>query len=203
MTQRAILLHGLWMRPLSMALLARRLERAGFRTQVLGYATVRGGPDDARRRLRDALRDGPAHVVAHSLGGLVAVDALRRHPDLPVGRVVCLGSPLCGSAAAGRLTRMPLLSASLGRSRDLLQAGCPPWAGRQPVGMIAGDRALGLGHVLGRLEGASDGTVAVDETRLEGLADHVVVSASHTGLVLAPAAARQVIAFLREGRFER
>jgi hypothetical protein len=69
--------------------------------------------------------------------------------------------------------------------------------------MVAGDRPLGLGQVLGHFDGDSDGTVAVAETRLAGLADHVVVPASHTGLVFSPIAARQVVAFLRDGRFER
>ena len=40
---------------------------------------------------------GPVALVGHSLGGLVALEALRRQPDLPVSRVVCLGSPLRGS----------------------------------------------------------------------------------------------------------
>lgn len=203
MTSRVLLLHGLWMRPLSMALLARRLSRAGFAPEAIGYSTVRGGPEDALRRLLDGLLDGPAHVVAHSLGGLVALKALEQHPDLPVGRVVCLGSPLCGSAAAAQLARWPVLGVTLGRSGTLLREGCRPWRGRTALGVVAGRLPFGLGHALGRLDGENDGTVAVSETRLTGIADHVVVPTSHTGLVLAPVAARQVVAFLRDGRFER
>ena len=202
MTHRVLLLHGLWMRPASLAVLARRLERSGYLPERIRYASVRGGPALAIGDLARAARRGPCHVVAHSLGGLVTLGALERDPDLPVQRVVCLGSPLCGSAAADGLSKLPVIGASLGRSRDLLRDGCRPWRGRAQVGMVAGDRALGLGQVLGRFDGASDGTVAVAETRLEGLADHVVVPASHTGLVFSPVAARQVVAFLREGRFE-
>jgi hypothetical protein len=69
--------------------------------------------------------------------------------------------------------------------------------------MVAGSRPLGLGQFLGHFDGPSDGTVAVAETRLDGLADHVVVPASHTGLVFSAQAARQAIAFLGTGRFER
>lgn len=54
-----------------------------------------------------------------------------------------------------------------------------------------------------RFDGASDGTVSVEETRLPGLRDHCIVPASHTGLVLSPHAAAQTAAFLREGRFRR
>ncbi|TZF82342.1 esterase/lipase family protein, partial [Cognatilysobacter lacus] len=99
MTSRVLLLHGLWMRPASMALLASRLARAGFAPERIGYASVRGNPEFAIRELQREMRSAPCHVVAHSLGGLVTLTALEREPDLPVLRVVCLGSPLCGSAA--------------------------------------------------------------------------------------------------------
>lgn len=199
--RRVLLIHGLWMRPGSLALLARRLREAGFEPQTLAYPTVRGGPASAIPGLARAAGQGPCHLVAHSLGGLVTLTALEQHPDLPVQRVVCLGSPLCGSAAANGVARLPLVGRALGRSRDLLRAGCTPWRGRAEVGMVAGTLALGLGQFLGHFEGPSDGTVAVAETRLDGLADHLVVRTSHTGLVLSPVVAHQVIAFLRDGRF--
>ena len=152
-------------------------------------------------RLAAMLRDG-ADVVAHSLGGLVTLTALQREPELPVQRVVCLGSPLCGSAAAKGLSARHAFAATLGRSADLLRSGCQPWDGEAQVGVVAGRTPLGLGQFFGSLRDVSDGTVAVAETRLAGLADHVVVPASHSGLLLSPLAAAQAVAFLRSGRFE-
>lgn len=201
--RRVVLLHGLWMRPATLGLLASRLSAAGYEPVRLGYSTVRGGPARAIPALVDLVDDGPCHVVAHSLGGLVTLTALEQHPHLPVQRVVCLGSPLCGSAAADGVARLPVVGRLLGDSRELLRSGCRPWRGEARVGMVAGSRPLGLGQFLGRFEGPSDGTVAVAETRLEGLADHIVLRASHTGLAFSPQVARQVVAFLREGRFER
>lgn len=199
--RRVLLLHGLWMRPASLALLARRLRAEGFEPETIGYSTVRGGPARVIPDLVRSAEQGPCHVVAHSLGGLVALTALETNPALPVQRVVCLGSPLCGSAAAAGVARLPLVGRTLGRSRDLLRAGCMPWQGRAEVGMVAGTLAFGLGKFIGRLDGPSDGTVAVSETRLEGLADHLMVRTSHTGLVLSLLVAQQIAAFLREGRF--
>lgn len=199
--RRVLLLHGLWMRPASLALLARRLREAGFEPEPIGYPTVRADPSGAMARFTEAAARGPCHVVGHSLGGLVALTALERHPDLPVQRVVCLGSPLCGSAAADGVARLPLVGRTLGRSRDLLRSGCAPWRGPAEVGVVAGALGFGLGRFLARFDGPSDGTVSVDETRLEGLADHRVVRTSHTGLVLSPNVAREVATFLREGRF--
>lgn len=181
--RRVVLLHGLWVPALSMRWLAQRLTTAGFAPEFFAYATVAGGPQAAMPRLVETLRRAPTNIVAHSLGGLVALQALREQPDLPVPRLVCLGSPLCGSAAAAGLTRSAWTAIPLGRSAGLLTSGCGAWAGAAEVGMIAGSTPLGLGQFFGRLQGPSDGTVAVEETRLPGLSDHVVVPASHTGLL--------------------
>ena len=203
MTRRVVLLHGLWLPAISMRWLARRLADAGFAPEYFAYPTVTGGPEAAVPSLVTLLQRGETHVLAHSLGGLVALRALQLHPEVPVRRVVCLGSPLCGSAAATGLSRRPLAAASLGRSADLLQRGCGRWDGAAEIGVIAGNRPLGLGRYFGRLEGPSDGTVAVAETRLAGLADHIVIPASHTGLLFSAEAARQATAFLQHGQFQR
>ena len=114
---RVLLLHGLWMPRASMRWLASRLQAAGFQPSLFGYSSVAGGPEAVTPQLIQQLRE-PAHVVAHSLGGLMALTALQAHPELPVERVVCLGSPLCGSRAASALAGMPLAAATLGRSAD-------------------------------------------------------------------------------------
>jgi len=200
-SRRVLLLHGLWMPRASMAWHARQLRKAGYTPHIFSYATVAGGPEAALPALVARLQE-PTDILAHSLGGLVAVNALQGHPDLPVRRIVCLGSPLCGSAAAGGMARLPLGAASLGRSAELLRGGCEPWAGPGELGMIAGSSALGLGQVFGRFQGRSDGTVAIAETRLNGLADHLVLPVSHSGMLLSAEVSRQARHFLAQGRFE-
>lgn len=201
MTRRVILLHGLWMPRASMRWHAARLVEAGFAPTLFSYATVAGGPEAAVPSLVKRLNNGDTHILAHSLGGLVALRALQLHPQLPVRRMVCLGSPLCGSAAATGLARWPFTAASLGRSAELLQHGCKPWAGPAEVAVIAGRMPVGLGRLFGRLDGDNDGTVAVAETRLPGLADHAVIAASHSGFLFSAEAARYAIAFFQHGQF--
>lgn len=201
--RRVVLLHGIWMAAVSMRPLAGRLRAQGFEPEVLGYRSVAATPQAAIDRLLAHLRrGGPAHVVGHSLGGLVAVQALCVDPHVPVARVLCLGSPLCGSGAAAGLARHRLSAAWFGRSRDVLLEGCTAWPERVEVGVVAGDAPYGLGRFFGRFEGEHDGTVAVEETRCPGLADHLVVHASHMGMLLSAQVAAQAGRFLGAGRFD-
>ena len=203
-SESVILLHGLWLRGAAMTYLARRLDAEGFASQVFDYATVRDGIDACGERLRDhiaTLGSGTVHLVGHSLGGLIAASIVQRHPDLIDGRIVCLGSPLRGSAAARSLKAIPGGPALLGRSFDVLEHGLESWNSPQQLGVIAGRLPLGLGFLLGGVQAPHDGTVAVEETRLSGITEHRVIAAAHTGLTFSDEAARHTAAFLRSGRF--
>ena len=105
MTRRVVLLHGLWMPGASMQWFATKLAAAGFAPEIFAYHGVAEGPETAIPRLISLLETGDTHIVAHSLGGLIALQALFEAPDLSVNRVVCLGSPLTGSGAAAGMLR--------------------------------------------------------------------------------------------------
>lgn len=205
-TEYVILLHGLWLRGVSLVALARRLRAAGFAVRTFDYATVFGKPEDAIAALRRILATYPkgsrVHLVGHSLGGLIAVEAIRGLRDAPSGHLVCLGSPLRSSATAKSLGAWAGTRWLAGRSQELLCGGVASWDGSRPLGVIAGRLPIGVGMLFGKLKPPHDGTVAVEETRLDGIADHCVVAAAHTTLVYSDEAARQTIAFLRSGRFE-
>ena len=206
---QVVLVHGLWFGAWSLAPLARRLHAAGFEARRFRYRTTAAALDQHVRDLRAFVGPAPRaplHFVAHSLGGLVTLQMLAAYPDLPAGRVVLLGSPLQGSAVARKATRVPGGRRLLGAARPTLEAG---FAGLAPsreigreIGMIAGSRGVGLGLLLGGVGGPGDGTVAVEETRAEGLADHRVLPVTHTGMLFSRAVARQACEFLQAGRFD-
>lgn len=210
MTDHVILLHGLWMRGFALLMLHRRLMEAGFRVHRFDYMSVAATQEQTIGRLHARMRavapeNGSVHLVGHSLGGLLALRACLDDGDLPKGRIVCLGSPLKGSVAARAFANLGGRGggALLGHNRALLEHGFERWTGGREVGVIAGRMPIGLGHVLGQFEGEHDGTVAVAETQLPGIADHCVVEANHTGLLFSVETGRLIASFLRHGRFER
>src|SRR3546814_5009767 len=82
LSRRVVLLHGIWMVGATMQWVGARLRAAGFAAETFGYHSIVGGPDEAVPRLAEQLRGGgETDIVAHSLGGLVALQALARSEE--------------------------------------------------------------------------------------------------------------------------
>ena len=78
---------------------------------------------------------------AHSLGGLVALESPEPLPgSCRRAALVCLGSPLAGSAARARAQGARRSAVVAGRSGALLRGGLLPVPGQREVGVIAGTR---------------------------------------------------------------
>jgi alpha-beta hydrolase superfamily lysophospholipase len=204
MSEKVLLLHGLWMRSLVMRPLAARLRAQGFAVETIDYASIFRGPAPCIAQVAQRLqREGGAtvHLVGHSLGGVIAVRAALAAGEASGGRIVCLGSPLAGSATARSMVGRFGLGSLVGRSAELLARGVEALPANREVGVIAGHRGFGVGRLFHRIEAPNDGTVTVAETRVPGLAGHIEVAVSHTGLVYSREVARLTSQFLREGRF--
>jgi pimeloyl-ACP methyl ester carboxylesterase len=203
-----VTVHGLWMRGASMAVLRRRLEPHGFQFHDFAYASVKGSLRANAAALAAYVGTVPGdtvHLVGHSLGGVLICAMLESSHPARIGRVVCLGSPLRGSRTAARLARWPGGQRLVGQCLADVQArgGFAAWRAGIEVGSIAGRVPLGIGRLLGRFPEPNDGTVAVAETQIAGLADHLVLPVSHVALLWSGAVAAQAEHFLLHGRFQR
>lgn len=201
-----VVVHGLWMPGWETLALRRRLEAAGYNTAVFVYRTVGIGLDENAERLARFSENLPGkqlHFVGHSLGGALILKLFERHPIARGGRIVCLGSPLKGSHAGRLLDANRWGRLIVGRCiHELLASGgCAEWCGQRELGIVAGDVSVGFGRLLGGLASPNDGTVAVEETRLAGASDHVVLRCTHLSMLWSGEVAEHVIRFLMRGRF--
>ena len=204
-----ILVHGLWYGRPGMLPLARRLKKLGWTCELFGYSSVFSGPGQNVKRLAERLsrlqkngEGGPLHLVGHSLGGLVILKMLAEEDaGAADGRIVLLGSPLNGSAVARRMMGHRLLRPWVGRAAELLDAGLENLPGDRDIAAIAGTSSLGAGQLFADLDKPHDGTVTVAETKAPGLAAHLELPVSHSGLVLSGKTAKAVDVFLRTGGF--
>ncbi|MEO8143079.1 MAG: alpha/beta fold hydrolase [Betaproteobacteria bacterium] len=203
-----ILIHGLWVPGFVMKPLAGRLGRAGFRCHIFSYlGAARPMPGHIERLARFAQEIGPAHFVGHSLGGLLAMETLRRHAEVAAGRVVLLGTPAGGSFAGRRFARYKVGRWMFGHSahywpeRNSESRPAARWTRPEALGVIAGSLPVGLGRAFGRLPGVNDGAVSLEETTIDGMADRVVLPVGHSGMLVSARVAAQIAAFLAAGKF--
>lgn len=208
-----VLLHGISRTALSFRKMQMALERAGFTTFNLDYASRSKALEALTEDIRPAIQpfadriDGSVHFVCHSMGGLLARVYIARHRPKHLGRVVMLGTPNSGSEIADRLKNFGPYRAffgpagqQLGTQRDsAIEALFPPVD--YPVGIIAGNRSIDPVAAT-MLPKPHDGRVSVANTKLEGMAGHVIVRTSHPWLVRNGEAIAQTIAFLRDGKFK-
>lgn len=205
-----VLVHGLWMRGHEMVLLRRRLQRDhGFDAHVFSYPTLFGDTAQITSDLADFAErvadDRRVHLVGHSLGGTFVLRALQRYPTRFDGNAVLLAAPLNGCKAARGVLRWPAMKLIVG-PHLLAEVSAPAehrWQGPAALGAIAGTRRFGTGQFFAGFHEDHDGTVAVSETIIPGLADHLVLPHSHMGMLTAGDVADQVAYFLRQGSFHR
>ena len=114
------------------------------------------------------------------MGGLLARVYIAKYRPSRLGRVVMLGTPKGGSEIADRLKNVSPYRAffgpagqQLGTMRDAATGALLPPVD-YPVGIIAGDRSLDPMASL-FLAKPHDGRVSVENTRLDGMADHIVI----------------------------
>jgi pimeloyl-ACP methyl ester carboxylesterase len=203
------MVHGLWLIGHALDLLAYHLRRQGFDTATFSYRSVRATLSENAERLRRFILHQDSEscsIFGHSLGGLLVLETLRQHPDLraKLRRIVLAGPPFNDCYAARTLARSNVGNRMLGKSiQQWMLAEKTPWSGAPALGVIAGSRSIGLGQMFRGLPKPNDGTITVEETRVPGANDHLVMHVSHSEMLISPRVAAQVAAFLRQGTFQR
>lgn len=203
--ETVVIVHGLWMHGVVMQLLARRIEREGYRVAVFSYPSVEMSLQDNARGLEQFCLErqiASTHIVAHSLGGIVALSMLAATTAVQCGRAVLLGPPYAGSFTARRFAKLPGGETLLGRSiLDWLQEPHAPV--NCELGVIAGTTGFGLGQLVAPdLPEPNDGVVTVAETEVPGMTARILMPVGHSFMLVSSPVARQCVAFLRHGRFE-
>jgi pimeloyl-ACP methyl ester carboxylesterase len=203
-----ILVHGLWMSGIELGVLRHRLETDhGFAALQYSYASITESMADHVRGLRELAQKqicDRLHFVGHSMGGLVILNLLEATNELLPGRAILMGSPVQGSRVAAGIARWPLGRIALGAARESIAPPAPRhWKGSRDIGVVAGSVSIGLGRLFADVTPPSDGTVLVEETRLDGAADEIVMPVTHSSMVFSASVAQQIAKFLRDGKFER
>ena len=201
MNRDVVLAPGLWMPGTAMVLLAARLLRAGYRPRVFSYHGR--SPFEANvERLALFSKNNSSHFIGHSLGGVLILEMLNRHPEIGTRSALLLGAPVRGCFAGRRFGRHHAGRWMMGGCGPLWEEREARWRRPAPLGVIAGTQPLGLGRAFGRLPGENDGVVCVSETTVDGMTARALVPQGHSMLIVSGQVGRLVERFLSSARFE-
>jgi len=210
-----VLLHGLARTATSMNKMQRALVEAGYETANIGYPSRDYSVEKLAQiavadGLRACLSNGDiehVHFVTHSLGGILLRQYLSADEIPSLGRVVMLGPPNQGSAAVDELGAVPgfdWLNGPAGRQLGKGEGSVPLALGPADfeLGVIAGNRSIDP-ITSAVLKNPDDGRVSVEDTKLEGMDDFVVVEHSHAFMMRMRRPIELTIRFLNSGSFSR
>lgn len=208
-----ILLHGMVRSASSMQTMADAIDAAGYTAINIDYPSrdyriEELAPMAVGQGLEECETAGATektHFVTHSLGGILVRKYLSEKEISNLGRVVMLGPPNQGSQAVDELEDVPGFDwlngpagSQLGKGEDSvpLQLGPADF----DLGVIAGNRTIDP-ITSAVLDDPDDGKVSVEDTKLEGMSDFIVVEHSHAFMMRMERPIELAIRFLQTGSF--
>lgn len=210
--ETVVLLHGALKTAFSMERLDRAFAAKGYRTLNWDYDarnfTVQenAGKLDSLIRTRGIHRTR-THFVTHSIGGLVVRYYLEEYTLPHPGRFVMISPPNQGSYLATELQDFPPFKWFYRESVQNLLTGQDAFAPNAGIpdtefGIIAGGTGGKRGFTW-YLPGDDDGVLSVEQTKLKGAEDFILLNHVHANIVIQDDTIIQALHFIEHGGFSR
>jgi triacylglycerol esterase/lipase EstA (alpha/beta hydrolase family) len=209
-----VVLHGIFHTSWLMQPMADYLEKQGYEVLNLDYPSTKYSIEDLVEltatdidsRISDKTRT--VNFIGFSMGGLLVRGIIAKHRPENLGRVVLLGTPNKGSEVADFLRNNYLYKTFFGPAGQQLcvqnYLELEPLFGKidYDLGVIAGNSTIDpISSYI--IPDDDDGKVSIESTKLEGMKDHIIISADHILMPGNKEVQRQTLEFLKNGFFKK
>lgn len=206
----AVLIHGIADKPYVMWRMEKTLQEAGYSVLNFDYASTQWTMDSTVAALKTKINEYEPHYdkiyfVVHSLGTFVVRSYLSENFNEKFKSIVMIAPPNKGSILAERFNDLKIYEWILGEAGKKLGKDHDDYWRKYPTpnitfGIIAG----GMGTKYGfnpLVPGDDDGVVGVDETKIAGYEDFIIVPGIHSTLLWQSEVVDQVLYFLTHQKF--
>ena len=206
-----VFLHGLARTSASMEKAAATFKNSGYAIVNVDYPSrffpiEKLAPLAIEAGLEKCPAESVVHFVTHSLGGILVRYYLQQNDISNLGRVLMFAPPNKGSEVVDSLRHFPGFGAingpagyQLGTGEDSIPLMLGPVD--YEVGVIAGTRTFN--PILSQyLKNPDDGKISVENTKVTGMTDFLVVPHSHPFIMKSSDAIEQAFSFIETGQFE-
>jgi len=195
------------MNAFTLRFIGSQLSKKGWRVEYYNYSSMFTSFEqnvDGLHAFWLTHSSADTHLVGHSLGGLLVLAMMEKYKLRALPRTVLMGSPVQGSAVAKKMSLSRWGRFLLGESMTALIAGRRNTQNNK-IGVIAGNRGIGIGHLIQTLPEPHDGVVAVEEAKLDA-EDQVgppltVLPVTHASMLLSKKVVSAIDRYLSVGRF--
>jgi len=210
--EKVIVLHGIARDSSSVKKLANYLEEQGYEVHNTDYPStdkpIGELVDILYEKVSPILEDhtNKVHFVGYSMGCIMIRALIAKYNPKNLGRVVMIAPPNKGSEASDLWKDNILYQAIFGPAGQELVTDESSVVNKLPdanyeLGIIAGDRSVDpLSSAV--IPGKDDGKVAIENTKIPGMNDHIVIHASHSFIMNKDEALKQTAHFLKNGVFD-
>ena len=200
-----ILLHGQGRTRLSMAILSMRFRSAGYQTLNFPYNQPIHSLDEISGQLiefiRKKVKTSSYHLIGHSLGNVIIRNAFRKEYPAGLGKIVMLAPPNQPAHLAKLLKKNLIylwITGDSGKklSEEAFYRDLPVPTVR--FGIIAGDKGQSL-----TFSEPNDAVVTVASTKLNGMADWILLHHGHTFIMNCKDTFEHCQCFIERGSFKQ
>lgn len=194
-----VLVHGLGRSAKSMRKAAHVLSEKGYETVNLNYPSRSDTIENlSEKYLKEAIEQTctdirkKIHFVTHSMGGMMVRYHLSKNRVQNLGRLVMLAPPNKGSKYADTYSKYRISPFIFGRALRQMtgEKNSMPNTLPEPT------------YEIGVIAGLNDGKVTIEQTKLEGMADFLVVPETHTFIMNSDEVIEATHNFFQKGKFK-